>query len=214
MRPLVKPRPEDGLADLLGTRGAHAALGLVEFDAGGLEFKPAEIENPAHVPLEIVHHILVVDSQHAPRQRRVPVLHQLEVGPVIARDVIDAVGKFLAARIELLEVPKAAGHRLSARINDRRSRQHQVDQPDVAEVVRHFVDEVRLAGAVDLRVREVLLAERAKILSRHRRQASGVARIVEVGVVALQVEDRARYVGEFLCSFYLRMRGKNLLEER
>jgi len=47
-----------------------------------------------------------------------------------------------------------------------------VDQPDVAEVVRHLVDEVGLAGAVDPRVRQILVAEGAEfvplnIVSRH-----------------------------------------------
>ena len=48
---------------------------------------------------------------------------------------------------QLLEVAEAAGHGLAARIDDLGVRQDQVDQADVAEVVRHLVDEERLPCA-------------------------------------------------------------------
>ena len=60
---------------------------------------------------------------------------------------------------------------MAARVDDLRVRQHQVDQPDVREVVRHLVDEERRAGlAMDARALEVVLAERAQLVGVERRQ--------------------------------------------
>ena len=79
--------------------------------------------------------------------------HQLDVVAVVAADVVEAIGEVLAAREVLLEAREAAAHRVAARIDDLRVRQHQVDQPDVRPVVRHLVDEERRAGlALDPRL--------------------------------------------------------------
>ena len=79
---------------------------------------------------------------------------------VVAGQVFEAVGELLAAREQLLEVAEAAGHRLAPCVDDLRVRQHQVDQADVAIVVRHLVDEERrAAAAVVPRVADVGFAE-------------------------------------------------------
>ena len=49
----------------------------------------------------------------------------------------------LAARKVLPVVREAAGEWMAAGIDDLRVRQHQVDHPDVQEIVRHLVDEER-----------------------------------------------------------------------
>ena len=90
---------------------------------------------------------------------RVPVAHQLEVRAVVARDVFQAVGEHLALGEQLLEVAEAAGHGVAARVDDPGVRQHQMNQTDVPEVVRHLVDEVGLIGAIDAGIAQVFLTQ-------------------------------------------------------
>src|ERR1700733_14366729 len=94
--PLVETLFEDRPAHLLRARRAHAALGLVVFETRGLEVEAAEIEYAPHVPLEVIHHILVLDAQHLAGKHCIPVPHEPLVDRVVAGDVIDAVGEFLA----------------------------------------------------------------------------------------------------------------------
>src|SRR4029077_18777758 len=129
--PLLKSAAEDRLADLLRTRRAHAALGLMKRHALRLELKPAEIEHAPHAALEIIDDVLVENTQDAPRQHAIPMAHHFEVRAVVTRDVLDAVGEFLAVREQLLEIAETTGHRLAPRIDDARVRQHQVDQSHV-----------------------------------------------------------------------------------
>ena len=95
---MVEALFENGLAHLLGARGSHAALGLVELETGGLEIEAAEIEHPPHVALEIIDNIFVLNFQYLARQYRVPVAHQLHVQAVIAGDVVDTVSELLPRR--------------------------------------------------------------------------------------------------------------------
>ena len=141
--------------------------------------------------------------------------HQLEIGAVVACDVVDAVGELLALREQLLEIAEAAGHRLAPRIDDARVGQHQVDQSDVAEVVRHLVDEERLAGAVDAGGCQILLAERPR--SPRRACSARMRRIARIarhpgrgpaGCVTI-----CWMLGELLGTLDLRVRGEDLLEQ-
>src|SRR5207253_6161411 len=116
--PLVATLRKSRLTHLLGARRADAARGAVVLEARPLEGQLAELEQPPHAPLEILDDVLVVDAQHPTREHGVPVLHELEVGAIVAGDVIDAVSELLTAGVELLQVPEAAGHRLAARIDD------------------------------------------------------------------------------------------------
>src|SRR6202011_4791559 len=88
--PLIQALTVDGLSHLLRAGGTHAALGFVELDAGRLEFEAAEIENSPHVAFEVVDHVLVAYSQDSSRKHGIPVPHQLEIRPIVARDVVDA----------------------------------------------------------------------------------------------------------------------------
>lgn len=58
---------------------AHAALDLWELDALRLEVEAAQLHHPAHIARNIVDHVLVLQLQHVPAQRRVPARHQLNV---------------------------------------------------------------------------------------------------------------------------------------
>jgi len=44
--------------------------------------------------------------------------HQLQIGPVVPRDILDAVSELLSGGEQLLEVAEAAGHRFAPRVND------------------------------------------------------------------------------------------------
>src|SRR5207249_2922267 len=199
--PLVQTLAVDRLADLLRARGTHAAFGPVELDARGLEFELAIVEQAANIAFQVIHQVLVLHAQHPPGQDGIPVPHELQVGTVVARDVFDAVGEFLAVREQLLEVTETAGHRLAPRVDDPGVGQHQVDESEVPEIVRHLVDEACLAGAVDTCIAQVLLAEAAKIRGTHLRQHRRVARVVEAPVTALQVHHDAREIGELVRAF-------------
>src|SRR5947207_165219 len=63
----------------------------------------------------------------------------------------------------------------------------------------------RRAAAVDARIGQVFLAERAELIRRHRLQTRRVARIVKVRVIALEVEHHARHVRELLRALDLGM---------
>jgi len=75
--PLVDAFAADGLSHLLGARRAHVALGLVELQAGRLEAQTTEVQDartlpPGSPPGFVLH------RQDPPRQRLVPVPHELE----------------------------------------------------------------------------------------------------------------------------------------
>ena len=65
-------------------------------------------------------------------------------------------------RKELLQIAQAARHRFAPRIDDPRVGKHQVDQADMAKIIRHLVDETRLAGAVDLRIAKIFFGKNGK----------------------------------------------------
>jgi hypothetical protein len=66
----------------------------------------------------------------------------------------------------LYDIAEAA-ERVTARVDDLRIRQHQVDEADVRKVVRHLVDEHRRRGlALYSRLRNVPFAERTQLIGR------------------------------------------------
>lgn len=120
--PLIDAFTIQGLANLLGTCGANAALRLVKLNALGFEFEATELEQAPYIAFQVVHDILMVDAQYAAGQHPIPVSHQFEISPVVARDVFDAVSELLALGKQLLEVAETAGHRFSPRVDDLRVR--------------------------------------------------------------------------------------------
>jgi len=93
-------------------------------------------------------------------------------------------------------------------------RQHEVYQTDVPEIVRHLVDEVRLAGAVDTGLGEVVRSQVAQVLGAQALQDARIARLVRLGLEAAQAADELLHVGQLLGALDLRVRGQDLLEER
>jgi len=111
MLPLIEPLPREGLSNLFRTGGAHTALRLMELDALGLELEPAEIKHAPHVTLQIIDDILMMYAKNPSRQHTVPMPHQLQIGSVVARDILDAVRELLALRKKLLQITETARHR-------------------------------------------------------------------------------------------------------
>src|SRR5271154_678913 len=130
--PLVDAFAADGLSHLLRTDRVHVTLSLMELQAGRLEAQATEVQDAAHIALQVLHHVFVLHGQDPPRQRLAPVPHELKIIAVLVRNVPDAVTELLAAREQLLEVAEAAGHGFAPSVDDFRIRQHQVDEADVA----------------------------------------------------------------------------------
>ena len=104
MGPGVEAISENRLAHLLGTGGADAAPVLVEIEAGLFERQAAIVQNAPNLALKILDHVFMLHAQHPARQRRIPVLHQVKIGAVIAGYVLDAVGKLLPLGEELFQI--------------------------------------------------------------------------------------------------------------
>src|SRR5215467_4134890 len=99
---------------------------------------------------------------------------------------------------------------MATHVNDLGVRQHEMDETDVAEIVRHFVDEEWLSLTVSARVADVTLAEPAEF-GRHKFRES--ARITIV-FTSPHFNHDALDVGEFVRPFHERVRGENLFDQR
>src|ERR1700690_1836129 len=98
MPPLVNALAVDRPANLFGAGSMDAAFGLVKFNAGRLEVQFAELEDPPNAAFEVIENVLVLYTQHLSREYAIPMLHEIDVGSVIARDILEAVGELLAGR--------------------------------------------------------------------------------------------------------------------
>jgi hypothetical protein len=56
------------------------------------------------------------------------VSHQLEIGPVVAGNILDAIGELLPSGKQLLQVAKAARHGFASRVDDFGIRHHEMDE--------------------------------------------------------------------------------------
>ena len=155
--PPIDAFAENGQANLFRTRGADSPLGPIKLNTRGFKLEAAEIQYPADVTLEVLNHVLMLHAQDLPGEYGVPVLHEFNIAPIIAAYVVKTVRKLLTAGEKLLEITEATSHRLASRVDDLRIRQNEVNETDVAEVVRHFVDEERLPRPKNLRFVDVVL---------------------------------------------------------
>ena len=89
----------------------------------------------------------------------------------------------------MLEITEAARHGLAPRIDDACVGQNQMDEPDMPEVIRHLIDEMRVAGAVRAGGSQIGLPEAPEFLRRHAGENGRIARIVIVAVAAHQFSD-------------------------
>jgi len=139
--------------------------------------------------------------------------HQLKVRAVITRDVLDAVGKLLSIGKELLQITETAGHRFTPRVDNARVRQHQVNEAQMAEVVRHLVYEEGLASTVGKAFGKVLLSQLLQFLTTHLRQDSRVAGILRVRIPAPKLADDLLDDAKLLGALDPGVRGEDLLDE-
>ena len=107
----------------------------MEGPAGSLEGQPAVLEETADVRLRLAHQLFVLDVQHLAGQHRVPVIHERQITPIVATQVVEVVAEGLPLREVLLEGAKARIHRMPARVDDRRIRQDGMDESDMAEII-------------------------------------------------------------------------------
>ena len=105
----------------------------------------------------------------------------------------------------LLEVGKAAAERVSARVDDLRTRQDQVDQADMHPVVGQLVDEERLVAlALDAGAFEIFLAQRAQFVWLD---------TVQPALARADPGGECRDVGQFHRAFNLAVAGQDLLDQ-
>src|SRR5947207_8079399 len=64
---IARSPPLKGSTHLLGARRAHAPLGLVGLETRHLEVEPDELQNPAHLGLEVFDQLLLLHAQYLAR---------------------------------------------------------------------------------------------------------------------------------------------------
>jgi hypothetical protein len=89
-----------------------------------------------------------------------------------------------------------------------------MNEPEVAEVVRHLVDEERRPLAVGARLFEENLAEPPAILRAQLRQYGGIARVRSDPDRGRAERDDLLNVGQLLRALHARVRSEDLLEQR
>src|SRR5688572_31252900 len=113
---------------------------------------------------------------HSPGQNAVEVRHQLDIVAVVRAKLREVVGETLASGEMLLECRKAAAERMPARVDDLRVGKHEMNEPNMCEVVRHLVDkEGRGRLAMNPGAREVLLTQSTQLIRAKRLQSLGIA---------------------------------------
>ena len=160
----------------------------MEFEAGLLKRKPAEIEHPPHLSLKVSHHILMLHAQHIAGDDVVPVVHQPHIVEVVLGNIFLVVAEHLSFCEQLLEAREAAGHGVPACINNLGIGQHELDQPDVAEVVGHLIDKEGRAHPVHLCIANEFFAQCRELL---RRQICQIERIFLIAFSLTQAPQLA-----------------------
>ncbi len=147
-------------------------------------------------------------------QRLVEVRHQRDVVAVVAADVVQSVAEVLAAGEVLLVAGEAAGQRMPAGVDDAGAGQHQVDQADVQEVVRHLVDEKRRpALAVHPGVVQVLPTQGTQAIGVQRREHVVVGGGAEFGALAAQVVGQGDDLRQLHRALDQRMARQDLFDQ-
>src|SRR5258708_26782398 len=212
--PLIEACAKNGQADLFRTRSADSALGPIKLNARGFKLEAAEIQNPADTTLQVPDYVLMLHAQDLPGEYGVPVLHELDIAPVITADVVKTVRELLTAGEKLLEIAEAAGHGLAPRVDDLRVGQNEVNEADMAEVVRHLVDEERLPRSQYLRIGDVLLTETPQLLCVQLGQYGRISGSRIFFAASGQPLHEPRNVRELRRPFDQRVGSEYLLEKR
>src|SRR4030088_2410370 len=87
-------------------------------------------------------------------------LHERDIVAVVAPQFLQIVAEALAPAEELLEAGETAAERVTPRVDNRGTGEHQGDETGASGVAVYVVDEARLVGeAVRLRARQVARGE-------------------------------------------------------
>ena len=183
----------DRPAHLIDAGGPDRPVGLVEGDAARIPGQAAVVEDAPGLGLDILDHRLVLDLQHrARRQHPAPMLHQIEIHPVIAAElrqiigIVDLIGEMLA------EAGQAGVERIAAQMDDPRLGQDEMDEPDEHVVVGHLVGDPGRLGRQRAKPVDIGFAAAAELLPREKGQAfreiQGLAGLHAGGELAHEAE--------------------------
>ena len=182
----------------------------MEGDAAGIPGQAAVVQDAPGLGLDILDHRLVLDLQHrARRQHPAPMLHQIEIHPVIAAElpqivgIVDLIGEMLA------EAGQAGVERVAAQMNDPRLGQDEMDEPDEHVVVGHLVGDPRRLGCQRPKALDIGFAAAAILLARKKGQAFGKMQ----GPAGLQAGGELAHVGKLAGAMDRGMAGQNLLHQ-
>src|SRR5262249_47498241 len=142
--------------------------------------------------------IFIEDPQHSSGKHAVPMSHQFEINRVEAGDVLNAVSKVLTAGEQLLQIAEAACHGLASYIDDFRVRQNQVNEANVAEIIRHFIGEEQLVSTIGAGITQVAFAKRAEFGGREPGKNFRVQWMVWVRIEIFHLADHTWYFRKLL----------------
>ena len=162
----------DRPAHLIDAGGPDRPVGLVEGDAAGIPGQAAVVQDAPGLGLDILDHRLVLDLQHRPRrQHPAPMLHQIEIHPVIAAELFQVVGIVDLIGEMLAEAGQAGVERVAAQMNDPRLGKDEMDEPDEHVVVGHLVGDPGRLGRQRPKTLDIGFAAAAVLLARKKGQA-------------------------------------------
>src|SRR6476646_4729112 len=97
---------------------------------------------------------------HSSGQNFAVVRHQNHAAGVVPAEIVETIGKLLAAREMVAEIREAARHRIAADLDHFRIWQNEMNEPDMQEIVRHLVHEMRPPlSAVNARTLQILCTQ-------------------------------------------------------
>ena len=161
--------------------------------------------------LRVAYQLFVLQVQDLSGQHFIPVLHEAKVAAVVPSEILEVVAEGLALGEVLLVGAEARIHRVTAHVDDDGLRQDGMDEPDVAEIVRHLVDKVRPPRTYGTRLVEVAPAEGCEVLRRDATHALGIT--VALGAAMIELAHHRDDVGQLHRPFDFRVTGEYLLDE-
>ena len=170
----------------------------VKFRARLLPIESAERQQAAYFAVRVGYQLFVAQIVNASGQGRLPVRHEPAVGDVVASDLGEIVGKWIAVVEKRFVHRVARGQRLAGDVDDLRARQRSMEQTAVEEVDRHLVDEEPLRAACGLAPRQILAPECCGIDLRRPARDFGGRQVVPAGPPAGGLADQAGQMRQLL----------------
>jgi hypothetical protein len=108
------------------------------------------------------HQILVAHFEDDARHRRLPMLHEAPIRAVVAADLSQVVGEWIAVLEQGLVDRVADGHGVARDVNDPRIRQRAANQAAIQIIERHFVGESAVTAEGRARTAQIVGPSAAK----------------------------------------------------